>query len=34
MKLPQVSLAILKVELMEELNWLMYVRRLMLAGKN
>lgn len=34
MKLPQVSLAILKVELMEELNWLVYVRRLMLAGKN
>lgn len=34
MKLPQVPLALLKAELMEELNCLLYLRRLMLAGKN
>lgn len=34
MKLPQVPLALLKAELMEELNCLLHVRRLMLAGKN
>lgn len=34
MKLPQVPLALLEAELMEELNCLLHVRRLMLTGKN
>lgn len=34
MKLTQVPLVLLKAELMEELNCLLYVRRLMLADKN